>query len=98
MKRQEQFLEQFGDLALIKCQEDKQNIGELYDMLTPYLTTDMARGRIINEAWNARDYEVDDAITLKGVHTVGEDGFMEFHVDEEDLQQVVLEMFYEVME
>ena len=98
MNRQEEYLELFGQKAREKWEEDKQKIGELYDVIAPYLTTNLARGRIINEAWKAKDYTLEEAVTLPGTHSIGSDGYVEYHVDNESLQQIVLDMLYEKVE
>ena len=95
MARQQQYLSELGDKIHQRAHEDKQSVGELYDLLLPYLTTDLARGRLINEAWTARDYEMAAIIELPGTHKIGDSGHMEFRVDENALQQTVLDLFYE---
>ena len=98
MERQNEFLQKFRELSQNRVHEDKQSIGELYDSLAPYLTTDMTRGRFINEAWAARDYEVADTLEIKGTHVIGDAGFVEYYPDEEYLQELVLKIFYEALE
>lgn len=43
-----------------KIRASEQFTADLYDALQPYLVTDMARGRIINETWNARAYPLEE--------------------------------------
>ena len=64
----------------------------------PYLVTDMARGRIINEVWNARDYTLEPALELTGEHKIADDGFTEFYPDAGSVEQAVLELFWEPVE
>ena len=78
-----------------KQEQDADFVGVLYDALTPYLTTNMSRGRLINEVWAAKDYERKPVVKPEGVHEVGSDGFMQFTVDEASLQEAVLTLFYE---
>ena len=94
MRRQQEYLSELFSLMSARFHDDKDAIGGLFDTLSPYLVTDMARGRLINEAWAARDYET-EFITLAGEYAVGGDGFKEFHVDQDALQKTVLELFYE---
>lgn len=68
---------------------------DAYDALQPYLTTSMAKGQLVNEAWAAKDYTRLDTIKPDGTYQVGEDGFMEFYPDADALQQAVLQLFYE---
>ena len=58
----------------------------------------MSRGRLINEVWNARNYERTPLVRLAGEHRVGSDGFMQFYIDEEALEQTVIALFYERVE
>lgn len=95
MERQNLYIDQAQQVLDAKIQEDVNFVGELYDELEPYLNTNMKRGRMINEAWASRDYERQSVISLQGEHSLGEDGFMEFHPDERALEQLVLERFYE---
>lgn len=95
MARQEQYLAELTELLHAKQEEDANFVGTLYDALTPYLTTNMSRGRLINETWAAKDYERTPVVKPEGTHEVGADGFMQFTVDEASLQQAVLTLFYE---
>ena len=94
MKRQQVYLEQIGSMLDERVREDQNFIGALYDELTPYLVTSMSRGYLINKAWTTREYERRVA-EIPGEHRIGEDGFMEFHADEDAVEQLVLELFYQ---
>lgn len=98
MRRQQQYLANAITLAAQRVQEDEKFFSGLLDGLTPYTTTDIARGRIINEANRAARYTVEEILSLPGEHTEGEDGFIEFHADETALMQLVLRLFYEQVE
>lgn len=69
-------------------------INDLLDAMDPYLLTDMKRGRIINVAWNTRDYVRLDTVQPEGRYVIGEYGFNEFHADEASLEDLVMETFY----
>ena len=94
MERQQQFINALLDQTLEKVREDKEFIGTLFDTLLPYLVTNMPRGRMINEAWAAREYERLPAVSIAGEHRVAPNGYMEFHADEADIEKKVLELFY----
>ena len=66
----------------------------LLDELDLYLETNMKRGRIINEAWNTRDYVQTDIVRLAGEYSIGSYGYNEFHADETALNDLVMEVFY----
>ena len=94
MKRQQVYIEQIGNMLDERVREDQNFIGTLYDELTPYLVTSMSRGYLINKAWSTREYERRVA-EIPGEHRIGSDGFMEFHADEDAVEQLVLELFYQ---
>jgi hypothetical protein len=50
---------------------------------------------MINEAWTSRDYTRKPLVEIPGTHRIGEDGYMEFHADEDALEQIVLDLFYQ---
>ncbi len=95
MERQQQYVSQLIARLDERVREDKNFLGTLYDELGAYLTTNMSRGRLINESWAAKDYERVPLVTPEGEHVIGSDGFMEFHVNEDALLQTVLSLFYE---
>ena len=95
MARQEVYVAALADALFKRAGKDKEFIGTLYDSLTPYLTTNLPRGRMINEVWSARNYEKGTVVKPEGTHTVGSDGFMQFYADESALKQTVLELFFE---
>lgn len=98
MARQEQYIQQLSTLLDEKAHSSQDFVLDAYDALQPYLTTNIARGQMANEAWAAKDYERLPTIKPEGTYQIGEDGFMEFHVDETSLQDAVLELFYEEAE
>ena len=97
MKRQQQYIAQLSVQLGERMHESQETIGSLYDTLEPYLITDLSRGRLINEAWAARDYET-RLVELPGSYGIGSDGFMEFWPDEAQLKRTVLELCYEKVE
>lgn len=94
MARQQQYINQLIRLVDERAHENREYIGELFDALKPYLITNLSRGRMINEAWASRDYARQPLHTPGGQHVVDADGFMAFYVDEAELQQMTLELFY----
>ena len=95
MVRQEAYLSQLSVQLEEKLQQSQQFTAEGYDTLQPYLVSDMTRGRLINEVWAAKDYDLEDALSLTGEHKVAEDGFTEFYPDADSIEQAVLELFWE---
>ena len=97
MERQERYVNQLLVQIDELQQKEQDYAGKLYDALTPYLTTNLSRGRLINLAWTARDYTRLNPMQLEGEHRVGSDGFTQFYADDHALMETVLELFYEKM-
>lgn len=95
MVRQETYLHQLALQLNQQLQADKQFSATVLDTLSPYLTTNLPRGRLINEAWAAKDYTQDPIVEISGEHKVADDGFMEFYPDASSVQQAVLSLFWE---
>lgn len=95
MQRQEAYIAQLTDVLNNRFHDDKAFVGTLYDALDPYLTTNLSRGRLINETWAAREYEHAPLLKPDGSYEVGEDGFMQFHVNQAALEQAIVDLFYE---
>ena len=94
MTRQRIFMDAAVPLIREKIDESSGFVHTMLDTLTPYLTTNMVRGRMINEINRAYSYEVEPVQYLEGDHVIGEDGFMEFHADEQSIVDFVLDAFY----
>ena len=95
MVRQEEYLAQLSAQLESRVQQDQQFTAQVYDALQPYLVTDLAKGRLVNEVWAAKDDTVEPAIALEGEHKVAEDGFTEFYPTEASIQKAVLTLFWE---
>lgn len=95
MVRQQTYLTQMMDTLHEKVLSDSEFVGTLFDSLSSYLVTNVSRAQMINDAWLSRNYERKPLYIPEGTHVVGTDGYMEFHVDEASLEQLVLELFYQ---
>lgn len=94
MERQQEYISLLSANLDHRLDESKEAIGDLYDTLEPYLTTNVSRGRLINLFWEARLYGRLPAMKPEGNYELGLDGFMEFHVNEDKLTALVLELLY----
>lgn len=94
MRRQNQFLASLMEIVGDMAREDANEIGALYDKISQYIITDMNRGRMINEAYKASDYETGETIEIAGEQRVGEMGFIEFYPDEDALLEMIVTNFY----
>lgn len=95
MVRQELYVSQLSSLMYEQIGDDKALLDALYDAIEPYLTTNLSRGRMINEVWNTKDYRRAAVVKLAGTYELDSDGFMQFHVDEMELKQNVIDLFFE---
>lgn len=95
MTRQEQYVTKLFAQLDAQMRSDQGFSGTMFDSLSPYLTTNIGRGRLINEVWLAKDYDRVDALHISGEHRIGSDGFMQFYADEASLYEVVLDLYYE---
>ncbi len=95
MVRQQMYLSEAQKKLKARLQADNNAAGTIFDALEPFLTTNFTRGRLINEAYAAKDYTVEAPMQIAGEHSIDKEGFMQFVVDEEKLQETVLSVFYE---
>lgn len=96
MARQEEYLQNFYQALKQKMAEDgsEQVLQTLLEEIDPYVSTNMARGRIMNTIWNARDYALLNTTQIEGTHSTGADGFVEFHADQAMLAELINKIFY----
>lgn len=95
MERQQIYVSAFTVQLEQKISDDQSQINSMLEVMDAYLLTNMTQGRIINEFWAARDYDRLPLIEPTGIHSIGSDGFMEFEMDMEAIQQTVLDLLYE---
>lgn len=86
----EGFLEAFrGSMG-----KDTKLLAKTYDEVAPYLVSDCSLNTISNMLSRYEDYEVRQFVTPKGENVLGGE-YYEFHVDEEALDALILELFYQ---
>ncbi|MCR5092890.1 MAG: LCP family protein [Lachnospiraceae bacterium] len=99
LKRQKQFLTAFMAKAVQKVKSNPTSAIDLYNALTSQMTTDVTADEVMYLAPLAAGYHFDsDILTMEGETVLGDDGFEEFHADEEALYRQILEIFYEPVE
>ena len=64
-----------------------------YERLAPYMVTDCSATTVSSIVERYGDYELDQVISLKGENVKGAQ-FMEYYVDEEAMDQVILQYLY----
>ena len=88
-------MEAVGDRVVEGMNQDLDFVGTLFDSLSTYMTTDINRGWLINKAYDSRAYQRLDARIIAGSHRTGEDGFTEFWVDEDALNNLLTSIYFE---
>lgn len=94
MRRQQMFMHSASELLRQRLKENISFADELLDRLDGVMNTNMTRGRLINEVNRAYTYDILPVETLTGEYKLGDDGFMEFHVDEKSIIAWVIQAFY----
>ena len=91
MDRQKAFMEGFIDK--IRGQSD-QYLLDLYDTVSDYVVTDCNGNAMADLASRFSEYTLEEIVYLKGENVKGE-VFMEYHLDEDALDQMTIELLYE---
>jgi anionic cell wall polymer biosynthesis LytR-Cps2A-Psr (LCP) family protein len=97
MERQKTYIKGFLDAARNKSRLDDGLIPDLMKEIEPYMVTDMTKDRYLNMALDFlggnQDFTETDMVTLPGtaVETVIYD---EYHPDQEEIMEIVLDWFY----
>lgn len=95
MRRQRAFIQAAADAFFQGINADMNYAGRVLDALSGCVTTDMERGWLINKMYACREYQREDIAVLAGSHSVGADGFMEFHADADALGALLTSAFFE---
>ncbi len=96
LARQKQYLKAFIGAAKKAAKENISTAIDLYDAIEPQMVTDITMDEVAYLAPVLTDYGFDDDsfYMLKGETVMGEQ-FEEFNVDEDDLYEMILTVFYE---
>ena len=97
MERQRQYLAALQQQLKKAAQEDSQFSLDVLLQLNEYLVSDCTVEQLSALGDNLANYQVSDILTTPGDAQEGEE-FMEFTVDEDALQQLVMDVFYEPVE
>lgn len=98
MRRQQHFMDAAVKLIQERIGADSSFADTLLDAIEEVSNTDMTRGRLINEINRAYKYDIRPADTLAGEYKAGDDGFMEFHANEESIISWIINVFYNPVE
>lgn len=95
MRRQKAFMQKAADLIAEGLERDPGFAGTLLDSLSSHITMNITRGWLINKAYESCGYMRTDMQTLAGSHTIGADGFTEFHADMDALNDLLTASLFE---
>lgn len=93
MKRQEQYIAGFMAALNDKIESSSTFAYDFYMSLDGYVVTDCSLNAFSGMFDEYADYEFKEIITPEGENTVGKK-FMEFYLDEEKFEKMVLDVFY----
>lgn len=91
MERQRVYLEAMKPQLLALSGED---IVRVVDAVSDYLVTNIGSQTILDLAEKLRDYQELPELTIDGENTI-EDGHVAYILDQDSLQQVILQLFYQ---
>ncbi len=74
---------------------DQSSAETLLNQMESFFTTNVSRGQLINLGSRASGYEIGEMLQLKGEHSIGTDGFVEFHVADGEIQRWLTQTVYE---
>ncbi len=94
LKRQKVYIQAAQNILADKIRDDADFFGELYDVMQPYVVTNLTRGRIINIGNQYRQYRVEEIAEIDGESILGDSGYMEFYPDEDTLEKIIRDVFY----
>lgn len=92
IERQKEYMENFL-IAFRAKGDDEVFVLETYDAVSPYMVTDCTSKTMTSLLSRYGDYALGDMISPAGENVMGEQ-YYEFHVDEEQLRKLVVDLFY----
>ena len=87
-------MDSFLQTLIKKLEADTRFVSNVYQEVSPYVVTDCSTRSLANLLDMICDYQIGDIVTIDGENVKGKE-FMEFHVDSDALDKVVLEYLYE---
>ena len=93
MERQMTYIRGFSQSLKAKHETDATFVLNIYEELKPYVVTDCSGKVLASLLERYATYELGQILSPKGENVMGQK-YYEFHVDEADLQKIMLELFY----
>lgn len=97
MERQKQYLSAFARKTLEQSKKDITIPMTLFDVASDYMVTDLNAARVsyLISLMNKIGFDESRFMTVPGEAKIGEGGYAEYHVDDQALYEMILELFYE---
>ncbi|MBQ8161404.1 MAG: LCP family protein [Clostridia bacterium] len=92
--RQRAWMSGAMDLFRSAIHDDASFGSKLIDALGDNMVSNVSQGRLVNELNRAWKYTVQPVEQIAGTYSIGDDGFVEYHTDPEDVANWVLDVCY----
>lgn len=93
MERHREYMKGFQTALWSKIQQDDLFALSVYDDIADYIVTDCTANTLNSLFSRYHDYKLDGVISPEGENHVG-DQYMEFYLDEEALDELIVQLFY----
>lgn len=93
MRRQEEYMRNFVSALKEKTEKDSTFVIHTYDAVSDYMVTDCTPAVFSRLAEDYGDYAIGATISPEGKNVMGEE-YMEYYVDTEALDTLILDLFY----
>lgn len=93
IRRQQDYAQGFLDAFRARQEEGTGFVLEAYEAASPYLITDCSPAAVSAMVERYGDYDLAGIVTPPGENVLGEEYF-EFHLDEQALDAIILDLFY----
>lgn len=93
MNRHEEYMKNFVTAFNEKVKEDDTFVLKTYEDVSPYVVSDCSINSFSAMLNRYADYTLREIVTPSGENVLTED-YMEFHVDEKALEELIMNMFY----
>jgi len=93
MERQKEYMESFLSTLKEASQENVNLAISLYDQVSPYIVTDCSAETLSGMMKRYVDFTFKEVITPEGENRIS-DGYYEFYVDEEKMDELIVDVFY----
>ncbi len=94
MERHQQYMQGFLEALRAKTESDAGFVLSLYSQVAAYMVTDCSTTAVTGLVDRYGDYELGQILNLEGENVKGKQ-YMEYHLDEEALDKLILEHLYD---